>query len=410
MPAAAPSRLFSYQEAASLLRSHAQRAALAPRSSELVVLSAASGRVLAETVVADRDQPPFPRSTRDGFACRAEDLALGPVAVVGLLRAGEPWRGGELLPGQALEIMTGAAVPPGADCVVMLEHVTTTDGHIRLSEPRSLAPGDNIVPAGAEARAGSGVLPAGIRLGPPQIAAAAACGRATLAVFPRPRVAILATGDELVDPASTPQQHQIRNSNSYSLAVQVVAAGGDPAIFPIVRDDAGLTEEAIAQASHFDLILLTGGVSMGKFDFVEQALQSAGAEFHFTGARIQPGKPIVFGRLRGPYFFGLPGNPISTMVTCALFAAPLLRALGGELDPEPQFGLARLEEEVRIQPGLTRFLPARMETGVHGARIRRIPWQGSGDLAAAARSNAFLVVPETVDRLAAGEIVSVLLL
>jgi molybdopterin molybdotransferase len=245
-------------------------------------------------------------------------------------------------------------------------------------------------------------------VGVAEVAAAAACGGAQLAVFQRPRIAILATGDELVDVAEKPLAHQIRNSNCYSLAAQVRAAGGEPVALPIVRDDTIATEKAIRQAQSCDLIVLTGGVSMGKYDFVEQALLGLGAEFYFTGARIQPGKPLVFGRLEDIHFFGLPGNPISTMVTFALFAAPMLRALGGEIEDRPRFTMARLEEEIQVKAGLTRFLPAIVECSFRGAHVKRIAWQGSGDLAAAARANGFVVVPETADRLAVGEIVTVL--
>jgi molybdopterin molybdotransferase len=241
-----------------------------------------------------------------------------------------------------------------------------------------------------------------------ETAAAAACGAAQLAVFSKPRVAVLATGDELVDVGEKPLPHQIRNSNSYSLAAQVRAAGGEAVPCPVVRDDVALTEKAIREALSCDLILLTGGVSMGKFDFVEKALLRLGAEFYFTGARIQPGKPVVFGRIENTNFFGLPGNPISTMVTFALFGAPMLRALAGESDDRPRFTMAHLEEEVRVKAGLTRFLPATVESSFRGARVKRIAWQGSGDLTAGARANGFLVVPETSDHLAAGAIVTVL--
>ncbi|MGB9031900.1 MAG: molybdopterin molybdotransferase MoeA, partial [Acidobacteriaceae bacterium] len=229
-----------------------------------------------------------------------------------------------------------------------------------------------------------------------------------LPVFARPRAAILATGDELVEVAETPLEYQIRNSNSYSLGEQVRAAGGEPVILPIVRDDRAATERAIREAAGCDLVLLTGGVSMGKFDFVEQALVALGADFFFTGARIQPGKPVVFGKLPSTYFFGLPGNPVSTMVTFALFAGPLLRALGGESGSRSRFGMAQLEEEVQVKAGLTRFLPARVESSVRGARVKPVVWQGSGDLAAAAKANGFLVAPETTERLVAGQMVSVL--
>ncbi len=406
-----PSIVLSYDHAAAVVGREAEgllAEARTARGVERVALDAAAGRVLAEPLVADRDQPPFARSTRDGFACRVADLQAGAMRVVAQLRAGEAWTLGAIRPGEAVEIMTGAAVPPGADCVVMLEHIATTGPFISLEEKREIGAGENIVPAGAEARKGDAVLAAGQRLGAAAIAAAAACGGAELPVFLRPRVAILATGDELVDVKDKPLPHKIRNSNSSSLAVQVRTAGGEPVVLPIVRDESAATERAIRDAGDCDLILLTGGVSMGKFDFVEQALVALGAEFFFTGARIQPGKPVVFGKLPSAYFLGLPGNPLSTMVTFALFAAPLVRALGGETECKPRFGMARLEEEVRMTAGLTRFLPARVTSHVRGARVKRIDWQGSGDLAAGAKANGFLVVPETMGRVAAGEVVSVL--
>ncbi len=402
--------VLSYDEAAAVVRDHAEQVRGQPRPVERVALFAAAERVLAGAVKGDRDQPPFARAMRDGFACRAVDLQAGWLRVRGQLRAGEAWAGGAIGPGEAVEVMTGAAVPAGADCVVMVEHVSVAEGRMRLAGPRELAAGENVVPAGAEARGGDVVVPAGRRLGVTEIGAAAACGAAEVEVWARPRAAILATGDELVEVGEKPLVHQIRNSNSYSLAAQVHAAGGEPVMFPVVPDDARATERAIAEAAVCELVLLTGGVSMGKFDYVEQALTALGAQFFFTGAKIQPGKPVAFGKLRETYFFGLPGNPISTMVTFALFAAPLLRAMGGEDDAGPRFVLARVEEEVRVKAGLTRFLPARIESDVRGARVRRIAWQGSGDLAAAARANAFVVAPETAEGLAAGELASVLLL
>lgn len=405
-----PSIVLSYEHAASVLRRQAEcaREWARRRKSEKVTLALAHGRVLAEAVLADRDQPPFPRATRDGFACRTADLRAGGLRVVGQLRAGEVWTLGAIQPGEAVEIMTGAAVPPGADCVVMVEHTAASAGWVSLTGGRSLVPGENIVPAGAEARAGQGIVPAGRRLSIAEIAAAAACGVAEPAVFVQPRVAILATGDELVDVPERPLPHQIRNSNSYSLTAQVRAQGAEPVLCDIVRDDEAATVRAIRKALDCDLILMTGGVSMGKFDFVEQALLALDAEFFFTGVLIQPGKPAVFGRLGETYFFGLPGNPISTMVTFALFAAPLLRALSGEDWTGPHFGMARLEEEVHVKAGLTRFLPAILERSVRGSRVRRVAWQGSGDLAAAAKANGFLVVPAAAESVAAGEIVTVL--
>jgi len=397
-----------YEEAAAAVRTHA--AGVRPRGVEEVPLLESAGRVLVEAVAADRDYPPFARSTRDGFACRAGELSREAVRVKGQLRAGEAWDGGAIGAGEAVEIMTGAAVPEGADCVVMVEHVREGGGQIVLTEGQAIAAGENIVPIAAEAHAGDVLVAAGRRIEAAGIAAAASCGYARLQVFARPRVALLATGDELVGVAERPQLQQIRNSNSYSLAAQVAAAGGTPVIFPVVRDEPQATERAIEKAGACDLVLLTGGVSMGKFDFVEQALETLGAEFFFTGARIQPGKPVVFGKLPGPYFFGLPGNPISTMVTFALFAATMVRALAGEANAGPRFVSAQLEADVQVKAGLTRFLPARMTSDVRGARVRRIEWQGSGDLAAAAQANGFVVVPETRDMVEAGEMVAVLML
>lgn len=409
-----PSIVLSYADAARTVAEHVALLRDAKPAIEAVSLLDGLGRILAEAVLADRDQPPFPRSTRDGFACRAEDLR-GVLHIVGQIRAGENWRESEIARGQTVEIMTGAAVPPGADCVVMVEHVVVdaSSRTVQLAENRKLQSGENIVPAGAEARAGEIVIPMGTRLGPAHLAAAAACGYASVFVYRNPRIAVLATGDELVEIGEQPLPQQIRNSNSYSLAAQILRAGAEPVILPIVRDDRAATEQAIAAALDCDLLLLSGGVSMGKFDFVEQALLALGAEFFFTGAKIQPGKPVVFGRLPHQeqlrYFFGLPGNPISTMVTFALFAALVVAALSGEKeDAGSRFTLGHLAEEIRVKPGLTRFLPAHSESGISGTRIRPLIWQSSGDLAAAAKADCFLVVPDDVERLAAEDIVTVL--
>ena len=229
-------------------------------------------------------------------------------------------------------------------------------------------------------------------------------------VFKKPRVAIVATGDELVGVEAAPLDHQIRNSNTYTLAAQVRALGGEPLLLLPVADEAGTLREAIRKAaSTCDLLLLSGGVSAGKYDLVEPALGALGGVFHFTGAQIQPGKPVVFGAMGALPFFGLPGNPVSTMVCFALFAAPVLAALGGEAGYRVPFVQAVLAREVSSKPALTRFLPAWLAHEIHGSRVEAIAWQGSGDLASTARANCFLVVPPEVDGLAAGAAVSVLL-
>ncbi len=414
--------MVSFAEASLIVRQHAEFLAREPVvSRQTVPLLQSLGRVLAESLAADRNQPPFPRSTRDGFACHAADLTPGrKLKVIGQLRAGETWPPArEVAEGEAVEIMTGAPVPAGADCVVMVEHVAQEGDTVYLLEggERVIPPGANIVPAGAEARQGQVILPSGTRISAAQIAMAAACGVAELSVFSRPRVAVAATGDELVELDQQPLPHQIRNSNSYSLAAQLLLAGAEPVRLPIARDDARQLQTLIRAGLEADLLLLSGGVSMGKYDLVEEVLLSLGAEFFFTGALIQPGKPIVFGRLGPPdrpkYFFGLPGNPVSTMVTFSLFVEPLLGVLGGQLFSGPRFAQAKLKRELQVKTGLTRFLPAVLGSSPEASPIEPtvevIPWQGSGDIAGASRANCFLVVPSSQPTLSAGETVTLLL-
>jgi len=311
----------------------------------------------------------------------------------------------------------------------MLEHVVVENETIRLSQPRSVRAGDHIVARGSEARTGDVVLPAGRRIGAAEIAVAASCGAAQLDVFEHCKVAIVPTGDELVEPGLTGQapltDAQIYNSNSYALAALVRDEGGYAARLQIARDNREDLWERLAQGSMCDLLVLSGGVSMGKHDLVEEMLAHFGAEFFFTGAKIQPGKPIVFGRMpkrggdllpaerpwQGPwtYFFGLPGNPISTQVCFHLFVAPLLRALAGETEIAPRFAEARLAESVRANPDLTRFLPAELTSAFDSATVRLVGWQGSGDLAANARANCYCVLPPRTEDFAAWETVRVLL-
>ncbi|HKF47742.1 MAG TPA: gephyrin-like molybdotransferase Glp [Terracidiphilus sp.] len=377
-----------------------------PRS-ESVPLEAGLGRILAQSLHADRDMPSFPRSTRDGFACRAAEASAHKwLSVKGLLRAGDP-PGKPLAPGAACEIMTGAAVPEGADAVAMLEHVDQAEGRLRLAANRKLEPGDNVVPTGAEARAGDTLIRPGVRIGPTHIAAAASCGYANLEVFPRPRVAILTTGDELVPVASTPGPGKIRNSNAPMLAALVAHAGGDPWVLPASRDDSAVIEAALRQALEADMLLISGGVSAGKFDLVEPALAQLNARFFFTGVRIQPGKPLVFGELprrnRALPFFGLPGNPISSAATFLLFAAQVLAALSGSRSPVPRFSVARLSRSVKGKPSLTRFVPSTTTIAEGLPEVAPVGSQGSGDLASFARADCFVMVPEGAEKLAAGE-------
>lgn len=383
---------------------------LRPTGDERVPLLDSAGRVLAEAIAADRDFPPFARATRDGYAVRSVDLVALParLAVVGEVRAGAAMPSGAapLAAGQAVEIMTGAPVPEGADAVVMVEYTTATGSMVEIT--RGVKSGENVVPAGSEARAGDALLAPGIRLGAAQIAVAAAVGRSELRVFNRPRVAVLATGDELVDVSQPPGPSQIRNSNSYSLAAQVRATG-DPVILPVAPDEKAALHRLLEQGLSADLLLISGGVSAGKYDLVEQVLGDFQAEFFFTGALIQPGRPVVFGSARSKPFFGLPGNPISTLVTFELFVRPVLDALCGATASPLIFLKARLRKEVKTKTGLTRFLPAQLSGQHDVAEVELARWQGSGDLAAASRANCFLVIPPDREQIPAGEMVSLLL-
>lgn len=431
MSVSSESTILNFEEARRAVQEHA--ASIPPPATESVDLLAASARVLAEEVFADRDIPPFPRSTRDGYAVRSADLAKVPATldVIGEIKAGEK---SEKIPasieaGKAVSIMTGALVPDGADAVVMVEY--TSRGADRVEINRNATSGENIVPRGAEAKQGSRLLERGTRLHEAAIALAASVGKSRLHVYQCPRIAVLSTGDEIVDLSSTPGPTQIRNSNSYSLAAQIVRAGGQPILLSIAPDEPQRLRELIEEGLRSDLLLMTGGVSMGRYDLVEQVLSDLHSEFFFTGAKIQPGKPVVFGRCgagtpareRAPqphaggvhedekstYFFGLPGNPVSTMVTFELFARPMIEALSGQLPRPLAFLHAKLKSEIRVKPGLRRFLPAILSGEFENSEVELAAWQGSGDIATTARATCYIVIPPDRELIPAGEWISVLM-
>lgn len=369
---------------------------------ETLPLTDAAGRVLAEEITADRDSPALARSVRDGFAVRSIDLP-GTLEVTGEVRAGERFHG-TVEPGEAIEIMTGAPIPAGADAVVMVEHTQREGSRVIIG--RAAEPAQFINPRGCEAAAGETVLRAGKRLDYTDIAILAAFGRPQVQVFRRPTVAITATGDEIVEIADSPAEFQIRNSNAYSLAAQVTRAGGVPDILPVARDTAAHTRQMVRRGLEADLLLLSGGVSAGKYDVVEEVLAEFGAEFYFDRVLIQPGQPLVFGRARDKFFFGLPGNPSSTMVTFEIFARAALELLAGQ-DETPLFlPLARLTRNFRHRAGLTRFLPARLSADA--ADVTPVEWHGSGDIPALTRANAYLVADPNRPEYAEGDLIRIL--
>ncbi len=394
---------------------------------EEIPLSEAAGRILAQDIAADRDTPALARSMRDGYAVRALDLP-GELEIIGEVRAGQIFPGA-VGPGQAVEIMTGAPVPQGADAVVMLEHTHRVEAHSvpgglehdvptglphdapaglgRVAIGRSAEPQQNINPRGAEAVAHEVVLHTGKRLDYTDIAMLASFGKTRMRVFRKPSVALIATGDEIVEVEESPRDFEIRNSNIYSLAAQVARAGGMACLLPIARDTDEHTRSIVERGLDADLLLLSGGVSAGKYDVVERVLASLDAQFFFDRVLIQPGQPLVFGRARGKFFFGLPGNPASTMVTFEVFARAAVELLAGQQESCLRMPFARLTSDFHHKPGLTRFLPARLSAD--GAEVTPIAWHGSGDVPSLTRANAFLVAEPDCPEYPRGELIRVLL-
>ena len=377
-----------------------------PLQTQLLPLSDSLGYVIAQKVCADREYPPFDRSTRDGYAVRAGET--GPakrLRCVGEIKAGASVTDA-LAAGTCVQIMTGAAVPAGADAVVMIEF-TSRDGEFVIFQ-RETQCGQNIVLKGSEAHAGDLALGVGQRMGYAELAIAAQVGASRLSCYKKPRVAILSTGDEVVPGTESPGPFHIRNSNSVSLSAQVRLAGGEPVLLGNAGDRVEELSAKIEQGLREDMLILSGGVSMGKYDLVEGVLKSLGGEFFFDAVAVRPGKPTVVGRVREKLVFGLPGNPVSTMVTFQLFAIPAMDVFSGA-PPRP---LGLLEgtagQGLHEKTGLTHFLPGRIEWINGRPLVTALRWQGSGDIGTLSKANCFVVVPFDRQHIAVGEIVSVL--
>ncbi len=372
-------------------------------------LADALGLVLAEDLVTPHDLPPFDNSSMDGFAVRHADLETVPMTlpVSGEIAAGAldiP----ALLPGQVLRIMTGAPLPVGADTVVPVEDTQAqADGSVTFLEAAEL--GQHIRRAGEEMRQGSIVVPNGSRLRPAEIGMAATVGHAALLAYPKPRVAVISTGDELVQPGTALRRGQIYNSNAYALAAQVEEAGGIVARRLHARDTPASLREAFDSCAGTDVLITSGGVSVGDFDYVKAVFAERGT-VDFWKVAIRPGKPLAFGQWGRTLFFGLPGNPASSMVTFELFVRPALRKLAGHsvlTRPEVR---AVLTENAEHTPGRQSYQRAVLAGQPGGYSVRTTGAQGSGMLSPLVQANALLVLPADTALFPAGTEVTVLIL
>jgi molybdopterin molybdotransferase len=398
--------MISVAEAIQIVR---QQAGVLP--AEQVELQNALGRVLAQDVVADSDLPPFNRSQMDGYAVRAEDAGSAPVRlkIAGESAAGRGWHK-PLEEGQAIRIMTGAPVPEGADSVqqVELTHELKDGTVVELLE--SVESGKSIVQRGSEIKEGETVLSAGTTINAAMMAVLAAFGYAKVEVFRRPRVGVLATGSELVAVDQKPGQDQIRDSNNYSIGAYAELAGAVVERLPLTGDESSALQKQIREAAErCDLIVTSGGVSMGVYDVTKPALRELDAQIFFERVALRPGKPTVFARLpNGTLVFGLPGNPVSVSVTFNLFARAALLAMQGVTEPTLKLETAVLARSVKGTTERESYLPAQLTINDDGQLIAfPLKWGGSSDFVAFAVATALVSVPANVQLVEAGSLVNV---
>jgi molybdopterin molybdotransferase len=371
----------------------------------------ALGRILAESLIATSDIPPFRRSAVDGYAVLAADVRNAPVE---LTLAGESRAGGgmprAIKSGETIAIMTGAPVPDGADAVQMVELSQSDMGGNKVRILKPVNTGDNLAPRGCEAKAGATVLEAGHRVGPAEIAVMATFGYSQVAVYRKPSIAFFATGDELVEFDQSPRQDQIRNSNAYCLASQLKLMDLDADYLGIVRDDPDELRQKIAAGLERDVTIVTGGVSMGEYDFVHRVFQDLGLEILFSKVAIKPGKPTVFARKNNHLVFGLPGNPISALITFECFVRPVLGRLCGLKHPELPRMKGELLANMKQSLGRTAFMPAWAFWKDNGWKVEPLLWKSSADIVGFAGANATFIFPKNRDFLGKGEIVELMLL
>lgn len=397
-------------QAQSIVLQHAQ-----PLPPQTVCLNPdALGLILAEDVVCDLDSPPYDKALMDGYAVRVADLAQGSaeLTVIDEITAGRTPKG-PVGPGQAARIMTGAPLPPGADAVIMIEKSRMLDDRRVRIDDAPPQTGRNILRQGREMRRGEVVLSAGTVLGPPVFGLLATVGRGSVKVYPRPQLAHLTTGDEVVEADAVPGPGQIRNGNSPMLLAQAAAAGARPHYLGIARDTVESLQQRIEEGLHFPILVLSGGVSAGKLDLVPSVLQNLGVTAHFHKVSMKPGKPVFFGvrsvecgvRSEGlssrhtPHaahrilVFGLPGNPVSSMVCFELFVRPAIRRLAGHPDADAPPLQAALAEDFAYPTDRPTYHPASLEANAQGWQVRPVQWFGSADLRGASRANALVLLP-----------------
>ncbi len=398
--------MISVEEALEILLSN-----LPERRIERVGFQSALGCVLAENLAATCDIPPFYRSSLDGYAVISADIAKAPVEliVVGESRAGGGMPG-KIKTGEAMAIMTGAPVPDGADAVQAVEQARLSADGRKVTILKAAKAQENIAARGSEGKEGDIVLSSGHLVGPAEIAVMAAFGYSRVRIYSKPSVAILATGDELVEYDELPRPDQIRNSNAHCLSGQLQFLGVQADYLGIVRDDKEDLRRKMLSGLERDVLIITGGVSMGEYDFVQDVFRNLGLEILFSKVAIKPGKPTVFARKGQKLIFGLPGNPVSALITFECFVRPVIGRMCGMKNPELPRMRGELLADIKQTRGRTAFLPAWVFWEGNGWKVNPLPWKNSADIIGFAQANATFIFPKDQDFLRRGEMVELMLL
>ncbi len=388
--------MIAVEEALKIILDH-----ITPLGLESIDILGSVGRILGEDERAGRPNPPWDNSAMDGYALKAEDTsgaskdAPTTLKVIYDLPAGHAPKG-EIKNSEAVRIMTGAPIPPGADAVIMVESTALgEDGFVRLF--KEAKKGDNIRKKGEDFNEGEIVLKKGSLIRPAEVLMLATIGRAFVFVHKRPRVAVISTGDELTDIGVVPKEGHIINSNGYAIAALVKECGAEAVNLGIARDTKESLREKLMLASSFDCIISSGGVSVGDYDFVKDVLKDLGSEMKFWKVAMKPGKPLAFGVINNRPAFGLPGNPISSMVAFEEFAKPALLKMAGRASVEPATFKARITEDLKIKPGRKNFIRAILKIENEGFSATPLSGQGSGIISTMVKSNSFIVVPAASD-------------